>query len=173
MLYALDGIRPETDPTAWVAPDAIVVGAVTLEADASVWWGAVLRGDNERITVGRGSNVQDNAILHTDMDFPLAIGADVTVGHGAILHGCTIGDGSLIGMGACILNGAVIGRNVIIGAKALVSEGKHIPDNAVVLGVPGRVTGEARPEQIALAHAGARHYVGNAKRFRDGLEPIA
>ncbi len=169
MLYALDGVEPLTEGEVWVAPDAVVVGAVTLADDASVWWGAVLRGDNERITVGAGSNVQDNCVLHTDIGYPLDIGADVTVGHGAILHGCTIGDGSLIGMGACVLNGARIGRSCLIGAKALVAEGKVIPDNSVVLGVPGRITGEARPEQVALALAGARHYAANAKRFRAGL----
>ncbi len=169
MQYALDDIVPDIDPTVWIAPNATIVGAVTLAADASVWWGAVLRGDNERIAVGPGSNVQDNAVLHTDIGFPLTIGAGVTVGHGAILHGCTVGDGALIGMGACVLNGAVIGRNCLIGAKALVSEGKIIQDNAVVLGVPGRVTGEVRPEQIEAARAGARHYVANAQRFRKNL----
>ena len=169
MLYALDGLTPFLDTDAWVAPNAIVVGAVTLASRASVWWGAVLRGDNERITIGQGSNVQDNCVLHTDMGFPLDVGADVTVGHGAILHGCTVGDGSLIGMGACVLNGAKIGRFCLIGAKALIPEGKVIADRSVVLGVPGRVTGEITPEQQQQSLAGARHYVANASRFRAGL----
>ena len=173
MIYVLDGVEPEIDETVWVAPNAIVVGAVTLGRDASVWWGAVLRGDNERITVGAGSNVQDNAVLHTDMRYPLDIGMDVTVGHGAIVHGCSVGDGSLIGMGACVLNGARIGRGCIIGAKALVPEGKEIPDGSVVLGVPGRVTGPVRAEQIERAMSGARGYVANAQRFRGACRPGA
>ena len=171
MRHALDGLEPTLDATAWIAPTATVLGAVTLGPDASVWFGAVLRGDNARITIGRGSNVQDNCVLHTDLGFPLDVGEDVTVGHLAILHGCTIGDGTLIGMGACVLNGARIGRNCIIGAKALVAEGKTIPDNSLVLGIPGKVTGEARPEQIERALAGSRHYVQNARRFRQGLCP--
>ena len=164
MLYPLDGIEPATGDQAWIAPTATIIGAVTLRAEASVWWGAVLRGDNEPITVGRGSNVQDNAVLHTDMRYPLDIGMDVTVGHAAILHGCTIGDGTLIGMGACVLNGARIGRDCIIGAQALVAEGKQIPDRSVVLGVPGRITGQTTPEQVERSLAGARHYVRNARR---------
>ncbi len=170
MIYALDGTEPETDGDAfWVAPTAVVIGAVVLGRDASVWWGAVLRGDNERITLGAGSNVQENCVLHTDAGFPLVIGADVTVGHGAILHGCTIGDGTLIGMGASVLNGARVGRNCLIGARALVGEGKEIPDNSVVLGIPGRVTATVSEEQAARIGAGAAHYVGNWKRFRAGL----
>ena len=171
MLYVLDGLEPDIDPDAWVAPTAAVIGAVTLARGASVWWGAVLRGDNERITVGPGSNVQDNAVLHTDPGFALDIGADVTVGHAAILHGCTIGDGVLIGMGACVLNGARIGRDCIIGAKALVAEGKQIPDGSVVLGIPGRVTGAVRPEQRERARSGARDYVAKAGRFKVGASP--
>ena len=171
-LYGLDDVLPEVDPSAWVAPGAAVLGAVTLGAGASVWFGAVLRGDNERITIGAGSNVQDNAVLHTDIGFPLDIGENVTVGHLAILHGCTVGDGSLIGMGACVLNGARIGRNCLIGAKALVSEGKTIPDNAVVLGIPGRITGQVTSEQRDRALAGALHYAANAARFRAALRPL-
>ncbi len=170
MIYALDGVTPHTEHDAfWVAPNAVVIGDVTLGRDASVWWGAVLRGDNERIVVGDGSNVQDNAVLHTDLEFALTIGAGVTVGHGAILHGCTVGDGALIGMGAVVLNGARVGRNCLIGARALVAENKEIPDNSVVLGVPGRVVGEVSEAQAARARYGAAHYVANWKRFRDGL----
>lgn len=170
MIYALDGVVPATAGDAfWVAPNAVVIGDVVLGPDSSVWFGAVLRGDNERITLGAGSNVQENCILHTDPGFPLLIGADVTVGHGAILHGCTIGDGALIGMGATVLNGARIGRNCLIGARALVGEGKEIPNNSVVLGVPGRVTGEVSAAQAERMRAGAGHYVVNWRRFRVGL----
>src|SRR5918912_821451 len=128
------------------------------ELDASVWWGAVLRGDNELITVGRGSNVQDNCVLHTDPGFPLTIGPEVTVGHLAMLHGCTIGEGTLVGIGAVILNGAKVGRNCLIGAKALIAEGKTIPDNALVMGVPGKVVGEVRPEQVERLRASSVAY---------------
>jgi carbonic anhydrase/acetyltransferase-like protein (isoleucine patch superfamily) len=128
MLFELDGVAPEADrDDCWVAPTAVLIGKVRLEADASVWWGAVLRGDDEPITVGRASNVQDGCILHTDPGFPLLIGPEVTVGHLAVLHGCTIGEGSLVGIGAAVLNGAVVGRNCLIAAKALVGEGKRIP----------------------------------------------
>ena len=173
MIYALDGVSPMTDGDAfWVAPTAVIIGAVVLGRDASVWWGAVLRGDNERVTLGAGSNVQEACVLHTDPGFPLVIGADVTVGHGAILHGCTIGDGALIGMGAVVLNGARIGRNCLIGARALVGEGKDIPDNSVVLGIPGRVTAEVSEAQAARMRAGTAHYVANWKRCRAGLTPL-
>jgi len=170
MIYALDGVAPQmTEGAFWIAPNATVIGDVLLERDASVWWGAVLRGDNERITVGAQSNVQDNCVLHTDPGFPLRIGACVTVGHMAVLHGCTIGDNTLIGMGAVVLNGARIGRNCIIGAKALVAEGKEIPDNSVVMGIPGKIVGDIRPEQAERARLGTLHYVENWKRFRTGL----
>ena len=136
MIYALDGAIPDIDPSAWVAPSANIIGSITLEAKSSVWFGATLRGDNERITVGEGSNVQEGSILHTDLGFPLTIGRDCTIGHAAILHGCMIGDESLIGMGATVLNGAVIGKNCLIGASALATEGKVIPDGAMVVGSP-------------------------------------
>lgn len=173
MIYTLDGVAPRTEEDAfWVAPTAVVIGDVVLGRDASVWWGAVIRGDNERITLGEGSNVQENCVLHTDMGYPLEIGPHVTVGHQATLHGCTVGEGTLIGMGAVVLNGARIGRNCVIGAKALVSENKVIPDNAVVLGVPGRVVGEVTEAQAQMTRLGAAHYVENWKRFRRGLEPV-
>jgi carbonic anhydrase/acetyltransferase-like protein (isoleucine patch superfamily) len=136
MIYALDGIAPRIDQTAWVAPDANLIGRVVLEAEASVWFGATLRGDNEEIRVGAGSNVQENCVLHTDMGYPLTIGANCTIGHKAMLHGCTIGDGTLIGMGATILNGAKIGKGCLIGACVLVTEGKEIPDGSLVMGAP-------------------------------------
>ena len=139
MIYELDGIAPEIASDAWVAPDANVIGKVVLEPQSSVWFGCTLRGDNEEIRVGRGSNVQESTVCHTDLGFALTIGADCTIGHKAMLHGCTIGDGTLIGMGATILNGARIGRGCLIGAGALVTEGKEIPDFSLVMGAPGRV----------------------------------
>ncbi len=170
MIFTLDGIAVETeDDEHWVAPTAVLVGRVRLEHAASVWWGAVLRGDNELITVGRGSNVQDGCVLHTDPGHPALIGPQVTVGHMAVVHGCTIGEGSLVGIGAVILNGAVIGRNCLIGAKALIGEGKQIPDNSLVMGVPGKVVGEVRPEQVARMRRGTERYIANWQRYRAGL----
>lgn len=168
MRVILEGIGVETDTNEyWIAPSAIVIGRVTLATNASVWWGAVLRGDNERITIGRGSNVQDNAVLHTDPGFPLEVGADVTIGHQAMLHGCIIGEGSLIGIGAVILNGARIGRSCLIGAMAFIGEGKQIPDNSVVKGIPGKVVGEVTGEQVSRMQAGTAKYVLNWQRYRD------
>ena len=170
MLYTLDGLGLETESEDWwVAPTAVVIGRVRLEHEAGVWWGAVLRGDNELITVGRGSNVQDNCVCHTDPGFPLIIGPNVTVGHMAVLHGCTIGEGTLVGIGAIVLNGARIGRNCLIGAKALIAEGKEIPDNSLVMGMPGKVVGQVRPEQLERVHRGTEKYVGNWKRYRAEL----
>jgi carbonic anhydrase/acetyltransferase-like protein (isoleucine patch superfamily) len=167
MRVTLQGVGVETeDESYWIAPNATVIGKVTLCRDASIWWGAVLRGDNERITVGPGSNVQDNAVLHTDMGFPLEIGAHVTVGHQAMLHGCIIGENSLIGIGAVILNGARIGRNCLIGAMAFVGEGKVIPDNSVVKGIPGKVVAEVTPEQLTRMRDGTESYVRNWQRYR-------
>ena len=170
MRYALDDIAPEAESEDhWIAPTAVLIGRVRLEADASVWWGAVLRGDNEPVTVGRGSNVQDGCVCHTDSGHPLVIGPNVTVGHMAVLHGCTVGEGSLVGIGAIVLNGARVGRNCLIGAKALVSEGKGIPDNSLVLGVPGKVVGEVRPEQAERIRRGTERYVRNWRRYKAGL----
>jgi carbonic anhydrase/acetyltransferase-like protein (isoleucine patch superfamily) len=173
-LYRLGDVAPDTpgEGAFWVAPNAHVIGKVRLERDASVWFNAVLRGDNELIQIGERSNIQDGSILHTDMGFPLSVGADVTVGHRAMLHGCTIGDRSLIGIGATVLNGAKIGRNCLIGAHALVTEGKEIPDNSMVLGAPGKVakTLEAEMEEIFLASAA--HYVDNWRRFARELAEI-
>lgn len=168
MRVELEGVSVETeDDLHWVAPTATLIGRVTLRSEASVWWGAVLRGDNERITIGRGSNVQDNAVLHTDMGFPLEIGEGVTVGHQAMLHGCTIGENTLIGIGAVVLNGARIGRNCLIGAMAFIGEGKVIPDHSLVKGMPGRVVGEVSPEQVAQMRAGAEAYRRQWRRYRD------
>lgn len=172
-LYTLDGISPKLpDGFFYVARDADVIGNVTLEDDASIWFKAVLRGDNEPIRVGRGSNIQDLCVLHTDPGFPLTIGQGCTIGHRVILHGCTIGDHSLIGMGATILNGARIGRHCLIGANALITEGKDIPDNSLVIGAPGKVVRELDDATRARLHRSAEHYVANARRFAAGLEPI-
>ena len=172
MIYALNGIAPEIADSAWVAPDANVIGRVTVAADASVWFGVTIRGDNERITVGAGSNVQENCVLHTDMGFPLEIGANCTIGHKAMLHGCTIGEGSLIGMGATVLNGARIGRNCLIGACALITEGKEIPDNSLVMGAPGKVVRTLDERAIQGLLASALHYQKNARRYRQGLSAV-
>lgn len=172
-IYELDGERPEVDPEAWVAPGAQVMGRVTLRAGASVWFNAVLRGDNERIFVGEGSNVQDGCVCHTDRGYPLTIGAGCTIGHMAILHGCVIGDGSLVGMGATILNGARIGSGVLVGAGALITEGKEIPDGTLVMGRPGKVTRDLTPEEIARLGQSAAGYRANAARFRAGLRPLS
>ncbi len=172
MIYALDGIAPQIDHSAWVDPDANLIGRVVLEAESSVWFGVTMRGDNEEIRVERGSNVQENCVLHTDMGYPLVIGPDCTIGHKAMLHGCIIGEGTLIGMGATILNGAKIGRGCLIGAGALVTEGKEIPDGSLVMGAPGRVVREldaAARERLFLSASG---YRANARRFRDGLQPV-
>lgn len=167
-IYVLDGIAPEFEDRAsnWVAPDASVIGKVTLARDASVWFGAVLRGDNERITIGAGSNLQEHCLLHTDMGFPLVVGKGCTVGHRAILHGCTIGDNSLVGMGAIILTGARIGRNCLVAAGALVAEGREFPDNSLIMGAPARVARTLDETAIESLSGSAQRYVANAARFR-------
>ena len=172
MILALDDLVPDIDPDAWVAPDANVIGRVVLGAAASVWFGATLRGDNEEIRVGAGSNVQENCVLHTDMGFPLVIGADCTIGHRAILHGCTIGGGSLVGMGAVVLNGARIGRGCLIGANALVTEGKEIPDGSLVMGAPGKVVRSLDAAARAKLLQSAQGYRANMRRFRAGLRTL-
>jgi len=153
----------------WIAPNAVVAGHVILKKNASVWFGAVLRGDNEPITIGENSNVQDNSVLHTDIGSPLTIGANVTIGHMVMLHGCTIGDNSLIGIGSIVLNHARIGKNCLIGANTLITEGKEIPDNSLVMGAPGKVIREISPEQAMMLAGGAAHYVENWKRYRREL----
>ena len=171
-LYRLaddDGCRPAVDPSAWVAPSAEVIGRVRLGADSSVWWGAVLRGDNEWITVGARSNVQEGCVLHTDRGYPLTLGDEVTVAHQVMLHGCTIGAGALVGIQAVVLNGAVIGRNCLVGAGAVVTEGKVFDDNQLILGSPARAVRTLDAGQLARMRAGALHYVDNARRFRAQL----
>ena len=167
MIIDFDNKKLETDgDDFWIAPNATVIGNVKLLKDASVWFNAVLRGDIELITVGQGSNIQDGAIIHTDPGFPCTIGKNVTVGHLAMLHGCEIGDGSLIGIGSVILNGAKIGKNCIIGSKALVTEGMEIPDGAMVLGIPGKVKKILNEEEQRVVSLGAEHYIQNYKKYK-------
>ncbi len=171
-IYQLDDDIPRIADTAWVADSAQVIGRVELHEGASVWFGAVLRGDNEWITVGRGSNVQDGTVMHTDMGCPLTIGEHVTIGHQAMLHGCTIGDGSLIGIQAVVLNNAKIGRNCLVGAGALVTEGKEFPDGSLIMGAPAKVVGQLTPERFERIKQGALSYAQKADRFRRGLKKI-
>jgi carbonic anhydrase/acetyltransferase-like protein (isoleucine patch superfamily) len=173
-LYALDGVRPElpAEDRYWIAPDAQVIGRVRLGLDASLWFGVILRGDNEAIVVGSRSNVQDNSVLHTDPGFPLLIGEDCTIGHRAILHGCTIGDNSLIGMGATLLNGAMVGRNCLVGANALVTEGKIFPDNSLIVGSPAKMLRELDEGDAARLRESAARYVANWRRYASGLAAL-
>ena len=171
-LYALDGISPQIDPQAWVAPTDQVIGKVRIAAGASVWFGAVLRGDNEWIEIGPGSNVQDNAVGHTDPGYPLKVGENCTVGHSAIIHGCTLEDGVLVGMGASALNGAVIGTGSLVGAGALVTENKEIPARSLVIGSPGRVARVLSDEAVENLLVSAAGYQARIARYRDGLTPL-
>ena len=171
-LYELDGVRPRISPTAWVADNAQVIGDVVLEDGASVWFGAVLRGDNATITVGRGSNVQDNSVLHTDEGVPLDIGENVTIGHQVMLHGCTIGAGSLIGIGSVILNHARIGERCLVGANSLVTERKAFADGSMIVGSPATAVRQLSPEQLAGIARSAPGYVANAARYAGGLKRI-
>ena len=174
-VYNLGDVAPELpgEDEYWNAPNAAVIGRVILKKNASVWFGATLRGDNDPIIVGENSNVQDNSVLHTDAGSPLVIGANVTVGHMVMMHGCTIGDGSLIGIGSIILNGAKIGKNCLIGANCLITEGKEIPDNSLVMGAPGKVVRELSPEQAQRMAFGSMGYVRNWQRFKKELRPVA
>lgn len=172
-LYELDGTAPQVQPSAWVADSAQVMGNVSLAAGVSVWFGATVRGDTEHIAIGEGSNIQDGSVLHADVGQPLTVGRHVTVGHMVMLHGCTIGDESLIGIGAVVLNGAKIGRNCLVGAGALVTEGKEFPDGAMIVGSPARVVRQLTPEQMQGLRLSAQHYMANAERFRVGLKKIA
>lgn len=171
-IYELDGVAPRMADSAWVADSAQVMGNVVLADDSSVWFGATLRGDTETITVGRGSNVQDGSVMHADIGYPLTVGDNVTIGHMVMLHGCTIGDESLIGIGATVLNGAVIGKNCLVGAGSLVTEGKTFPDGSMIMGTPAKVVKSLTPEQIEGLRRSAQHYVENAQRYRAGLKKI-
>lgn len=171
-VYELDGVAPQVHASAWVADSATVVGQVSLAADASIWFGAIARGDNALISIGQGSNVQDGAVLHTDAGIELLIGENVTIGHQVMLHGCQIGDGSLVGIQTVVLNGAKIGRNCLVGAGSLVTEGKEFPDGSLIMGRPAKVVRQLTTEQIEALQASARGYVANAKRFCVGLRKL-
>ncbi|WP_337266921.1 gamma carbonic anhydrase family protein [Oryzifoliimicrobium ureilyticus] len=173
-IYALDGVMPmlPSPERFWIAPDAHVIGSVIVAEDVGIWFGAVARGDNEAIAIGAGTNIQEGVMLHTDPGFPLTIGAGCTVGHHAILHGCTIGEGSLIGMGATVLNGARIGRSCLVGANALITEGKEYPDRSLIVGAPARAIRQLDDNAIALLKLSAEKYVANWKRFSKNLERL-
>ncbi len=171
-IYELDGVAPQVAASAWVADSGQVMGDVVLGEDASVWFGTVVRGDTARITIGAGTNVLDARVLHADIGQPLVIGERVTVGHQVMLHGCTVGDESLIGIGAIVLNGAKIGRNCLVGAGSLVTEGKEFPDGSMILGSPAKVVRQLTPEQIEGLRQSARHYMENARRFKAGLRKL-
>ena len=172
-IYQLDDLQPAINDTAWVADSAAVMGNVTLSEDSSVWFGVVIRGDTETITVGKGTNIQDNSVLHADHGMPLVIGDNVTVGHQVMLHGCTIGDGSLIGIQAVVLNGAKIGKNCLVGAGALVTEGKEFPDGCMILGSPAKAVRQLSEAQIEGLKMSAQHYIDNARRYKTGLKKLA
>jgi carbonic anhydrase/acetyltransferase-like protein (isoleucine patch superfamily) len=171
-LYALDDAVPEVHPTAWIAPTAVLIGRVKVEAHATIWFGAVLRGDNETITIGRGTSIQENCVLHTDPGYDLTIGADVTVGHLAMLHGCIVGDGSLIGMQASLLNGCKVGARCLVAAHALILENREIPDDSLVTGSPGKVVKPVTPELADRMVKGAGVYVARGERYRRGLRQV-
>lgn len=173
-LYALGDKQPQLPPEGeyWIAPNAVVIGDVILRPGASVWFGVTIRGDNDPITIGEDSNVQDGSVLHTDVGIPLTIGRGVTVGHKVMLHGCTIGDNSLIGINAVVLNRAHIGRNCIIGAGAIITEGKEIPDNSLVVGAPGKVIRSLDDAAVAMLKMSAEHYVQNWKRYGRDLRAL-
>ncbi|HEY9281246.1 MAG TPA: gamma carbonic anhydrase family protein [Eoetvoesiella sp.] len=172
-IYRLDDLTPQLAPSAWVADSAQVIGSVTMDEHSSVWFGAILRADNEPIHIGCGSNIQEAAVIHVDPGHPVLVGADVTVGHHAMLHGCTIGDGSLIGIKAVILNGARIGKNCLVGAGALVTEGKEFPEGSLILGSPAKVVRQLTLQQIENLRESARRYVLNARRYQQGLTVVS
>ena len=171
-IFKLGDLTPSIHATAWVADSAEVIGSVLLGEDVSIWFGTVIRGDTETITVGKGSNIQDNSVLHADSNMPLVVGENVTVGHHVMLHGCTIGDNSLVGIQAVVLNGAKIGKNCLVGAGALVTEGKEFPDGSMIIGSPAKAVRQLSPEQIEGLKKSAQHYVNNAARYKTGLKKI-
>ena len=171
-IYQLDDHTPDIHPSTWIEDSAQVMGAVSLHANTSVWFNAVIRGDTETITVGEGSNIQDLAVIHADNGLPVVIGKHVTVGHQVMLHGCSIGDESLIGIAAVVLNGARIGKNCVVGAGSVVTEGKEFPDGSMIMGTPAKVVRQLTPEQIEGLRMSAKHYMNNAKRFHNGLKKI-
>jgi carbonic anhydrase/acetyltransferase-like protein (isoleucine patch superfamily) len=171
-IYSLDGKAPVVADTAWVADSAQVIGTVELGSNASVWFGTVIRGDTETIRIGDGTNIQDGSVLHADVGKPLTVGKNVTVGHQVMLHGCTIGDESLIGIGAVVLNGAKIGKNCLVGAGSLVTEGKEFPDGSMIMGSPAKVVRELTPVQMEGLRTSAKNYIENSRRFKSGLKKI-
>jgi len=171
-VFKLADKEPRIAESAWIAPNATVIGDVRLGENCSIWWNATLRGDNDPIEIGANSNIQDGSVLHTDEGVPMKIGANVTVGHLVMLHGCTVGDGSLIGIGSVILNRAVIGKGCIVGANTLIPEGKVFPDHVLIVGSPGKVVRELSAEEVARLQASAAHYVANAERYRQTLQPV-
>ena len=172
-IYQLDDHTPDIHESAWIADSAQVMGAVSLHANTSVWFNAVIRGDTETITIGEGSNIQDLAVIHADNGLPVVVGKHVTVGHQVMLHGCKIGDESLIGIAAVVLNGARIGRNCVVGAGSVVTEGKEFPDGSLIMGTPAKVVRELTPAQIEGLRMSAKHYMNNSLRFKNGLKKIA
>ncbi len=172
-IYALDGVAPQIDADTWVADDANLIGNVVLEPGASVWFGCAIRADHEEIRIGAGSNVQEHCVMHVDPGFGITIGQNCTIGHKVMLHGCSIGENSLIGMGAIVLNGAKIGRNCLIGAGALITEGKEIPDGSLVMGSPGKVVRQLDEAAFKRFAASAAHYQANMRRFRNGLTKVS
>ena len=172
-IYQLDDLTPSIHPTAWVADSAQVIGQVVLEENVSIWFGVILRGDNDLISIGKGSNIQENSVLHIDRGHPLVLGKNVTIGHQVMLHGCTIGDNSLVGIGAVVLNDARIGKNCLVGAGSLVTEGKEFPDGSMIIGSPAKAVKQLSPEQIEGLKSSAQHYVENASRYKTGLKKLA
>ncbi len=171
-LFRLGDKAPQVADSAWIAPNATVIGDIRLAGNTSIWWNATLRGDNDPIHIGENTNIQDGSVLHTDEGIPMHIGANVTVGHLVMLHGCTVGDGSLIGIGSVILNRAVIGKGCIVGANTLIPEGKVFPDYSLIVGSPGKVVRQLSEEEAARLLQSAAHYVDNAQRYRDTLTPV-
>jgi carbonic anhydrase/acetyltransferase-like protein (isoleucine patch superfamily) len=171
MKYSFEDRKVVCKGDYWIAPDAIVIGSVVMEPNASVWFGCIVRADNDTITIGENSQLQDGCVVHTDKGFPLVIGKNVSVGHMAMLHGCTIGDGSLIGIKAVLLNGCKIGKNCLIGANALIAEGKEIPDGSLVIGSPGKVVRQLTPEEIKRINSASDHYSAKFKRYRETFRP--
>ena len=174
-LYSLDNRVPSIpeDGSSWIAPDANLIGSVVVGSAVSIWFGTTIRGDNEPIHIGDGTNIQENCVLHTDYGFPLRIGRDCTVGHKAMLHGCDIADGCLVGMGATILNGAALGRNCVVGACALITEGKSFPDYSMIIGAPARAVRQIKPSEADRFAEAAAHYRQNIARYKSGLRRLA
>ncbi|HJW23815.1 MAG TPA: gamma carbonic anhydrase family protein [Rhodocyclaceae bacterium] len=171
-IFTLGDRKPQLGDGVWIAPNATIIGDVRLADNVSIWWNAVLRGDNDPISIGANTNIQDGSVLHTDEGVPMSIGADVTVGHQVMLHGCTVGDGSLIGIGSIVLNRAVIGKESIVGANSLIPEGKVFPDRVLIVGSPGKVVRELTDEEVLKLRKSAAHYVSNAGRYRTSLKEI-